>query len=331
MRSESNHISIIIPNYNGSNFLKTCFDSIDNQSRSCFEIILIDDCSTDDSVSFVKKNYPSVEVIQKKKNSGFPSSVNIGIKAAKGNLVALLNNDTELDKDWVEEIINAVDTYPDADFFASKMLDFKNRSIIDSCGDGMSWAGRGYKIGTLEKNVGQYDQEKFVFGACAGAAVYKKEVFDKIGLFDEDFSFYLEDVDIDFRAQLAGLRCLFVPKAKVYHIGSATAGKRSAFSYKMMIKNHFHLIYKNFPIARICKNIFKIIYSELRFLAAGVKHGFTKEYFWAVGKAIKEHDRMRPKRKIIQSNIKVSSRYLDSIIDQDFKYKSLADSLNTKE
>lgn len=320
-------ISIIIPNWNGKRFLKTCLDSIYNQSSNNFEIIFVDDCSTDDSIEFVKKNYPDIKIVEKKRNSGFPSSVNLGIKAAKGKFVALLNNDTELDKDWIKEIITAAEEYPEAGFFASKMLDFKNRSIIDSCGDEIAWSGRSYKIGELEKDGEKFNKNRFVFGACAGAAVYKKEVFDKIGLFDEDFSFYLEDVDIDFRAQLAGFKCLFVSKARVYHIGSATAGKKSPFSFKMMIKNHYHVIYKNFPTKKIWQNLFKIMYSDIRFFAAAIKYHFVREYFWGMFHALSEHSKMVTKRKNIQKNRKVTLEYLDEIINSKFKYKSIAKAL----
>lgn len=316
--------SIIIPTWNGKVFLKACFDSLKNQSFKDFEVILVDDFSTDDTIQYTKKYFPWVKIIEKSKNSGFPSSVNLGIKAAKGEFIALLNNDTEVDKDWLQNILNSATNHPEAGFFASKMLDFKDRSIIDSCGDGMTWSGRGYKIGELKKDSRKFETERYVFGACGGAAVYRKELFDRIGLFDEDFKFYLEDVDIDFRAQLAGYKCVFVPGAKVYHIGSATAGKRSSFSFKMMIKNHFHLILKNYPWQKIISNIFKLKYSELRFFAAAIKYHFVREYFWGVNQALLESPKMLPKRRRIQRNRKASLKELDQIIDPKFNYKSLS-------
>lgn len=326
MKSEKGLFSIIIPNYNGVNFLNICFKSIRKQSYKNIEIIMVDDNSTDNSVEFTIKYFPEIKVINNKKNIGFASSVNNGIKVARGEYIALLNNDTEVAKDWIYEIYKAVNKYPDASFFASKMLDFADRTIIDSCGDSMTWSGRSYKRMEGQKNNRDLSPT-FVFGACAGASIYKKSLFDEIGLFDEDFKFYLEDVDIDFRAQLAGFKCLFVPEAVVYHVGSGTTGKISPFSFKMVIKNHFHLIYKNFPIRMIWKNLIKIFYSEFRFFLASIKHHFIKEYFWGIAHALLEHAKMIPKRKGIQSSRKVSIKYLDTVVENNFIYKSITESI----
>ena len=274
-----NKLSVIVPNYNGQKFLKNCLNSLLSQTFKNFEIILVDNNSTDDSISFCKKNYPTVKIIRMENNGGFASAVNAGIEKSSGNLVALLNNDTEVDKNWLKEISIALDKYPDADFFASKMLDYKDRTIIDSCGDGLYWSGRSYNIGQLNKDTEDFNENKFVFGACAGAAIYKKEVFNSVGLLDEDFFMYLEDVDFDLRAQMAGFKCLFVAKARVYHIGSATSGKKSGFIFKYTTKNRAHLIYKNYPTSIIFSKFPKIFLSELRFFAASIKHNYIKEYF----------------------------------------------------
>lgn len=318
-----NKITVIIPNWNGEQYLKTCFDSLRKQIFKHFEVVLIDNGSNDNSVEFTQRNYPEIKIIQLTKNTGFAPAINIGIKSSKTNLIALLNNDTEVDPEWLSELYKATEKYKDAGSFASKMLDFKNRDIVDSCGDAMTWSGRPYKIGELQKDGERFSSFRFVFGACAGAAVYKASLFNKIGGFDGDFKLYLEDVDIDFRAQLAGFKCVFVPKAVVYHIGSATSGKKSAFAFKMMIKNHFHLIHKNFPISMLITKLPKIFYSEFRFFGVALRDGFVKEYFWAIGKSLLEYPKMLHKRKYIQGHRKVSLDYLNSIIDKDFAYKPL--------
>jgi len=307
--------SIIIPNYNGQKFLKKCFDSLKKQTFKNFEIILVDNNSSDDSINFCEKNYPEVKLIKMKSNGGFASAVNAGYNQSSGNLIALLNNDTEVDKDWLKEVKQAAESQPVAGFFASKMLDFEDRTIIDSCGDGLHWGGRSYNIGQLEKDNGNFDKDELVFGACAGAAIYRKEVFDKIGLLDDDFFMYLEDVDFDFRAQMAGFKCLFVSKAKVYHIGSATSGKRSAFIFKYSTKNRLHLIYKNYPTSKLFTKLPNIIFSECRFFAASIKHAYTKEYFQGIFMAFKEHQKMIPKRNKIQTSKAIKIKYLDEIIE----------------
>ncbi len=312
--------SIVIPNWNGQRFLKACFDSIERQTYSEYEVLMVDNGSVDDSIKFTEKNYPKVKIIKLPENIGFSPAVNIGIKAAQNDYIFLLNNDTELDKNFLAETKKGIEQHPEAGFFATKMLDFKNHAILDSCGDGMSWSGRFYNIGSLEKDGQKYDDEKFVFGACGGAAIYKKEVFESIGYFDSDFFAYVEDVDISFRAQLAGFQCLFIPAARVYHIGSATTGKKSGFSFKMMIKNHFHLIYKNYPTRKLLSNFGKLTYNELRLILTAGKNGFIKEYFWGAYRAFLEYPKMRPKRGVIQHNIKVSVKYLDQIIDKTYHY-----------
>jgi GT2 family glycosyltransferase len=194
------------------------------------------------------------------------------------------------------------------------MLDFKQRNIIDSCGDTASWKGKFTDIGKLKNDGPDFEKEKYVFGACAGAALYRKELFKKIGLFDEDFFAYLEDVDISFRAQIAGFKCVFVPKAIVYHIGSGTAGKKSGFIFKLVIKNRWHVIYKNFPISRIIIFSPLILWVEFRFFLAAIIHGFIKEYFWGVKNAFLEHKKMILKRKKIQDSRKVTLKYLDNLM-----------------
>lgn len=294
--------SIVIPNWNGSKLLKGCLKSLHNQSFDNFEIIVVDNGSTDDSVSFVAKHYPGVRILELKKNLGFAVAANRGVKESKAELIALLNNDTEADREWLLQIKVAAEKNSEASFFASKILDYMDRSIIDSCGDGLNWSGRAYNIGKGKQDGGKYQKSKFVFGACGAASIYRKEVFEQVGYFDEDFYMYLEDVDFSLRAGLLGLRCLFVPEARVYHLGSATTGARSPFIFKYITVNRFNLIYKNFPWQKILINSPRIILSELRFFVAALRHFFIKEYFWAICRFVRLAPCMHQKRKKIQKS-----------------------------
>jgi len=315
-------ISIIIPNWNGIKFLKICLDSIKKQTYNNYEVIIVDNGSTDNSILFIKKHYPWVKLIKLDKNIGFSPAVNLGIKSSNGELIALINNDLEMDINWLKIISDSADKYPEYGFFACKMLDFKHRNLIDSCGDAMSWSGRSWKLYEFE-TTSKITENYPVFGACAGAAVYRKKMLDKIGLFDEDFFAYLEDVDLDFRAQLAGYKCLFIANAIVYHIGSGTSGKRSGFSFELMIKNHYHLIYKNFPTIKLFSSLPKLLYSELRLFIAAIKYKFLINYLRGLYRAFKEFPRMIKKRKQIQSNIKVDTDYLNTVIYNKFPYGKL--------
>ncbi|HLC43706.1 MAG TPA: glycosyltransferase family 2 protein [Patescibacteria group bacterium] len=294
--------SIVIPNWNGSKLLQGCLKSLRNQSCANFEIIVVDNGSSDDSVSFVEKYYPEVKILELKKNLGFAVAVNRGVKESRAELIALLNNDAEADRDWLLHIKAAAEKHSEASFFASKILDYKDHSIIDSCGDGLNWSGRAYNIGKGQRDGAKYQKSKFVFGACGAASIYKKEIFETVGYFDEDFYMYLEDVDFSLRAGLLGLRCLFVPEARVYHLGSATTGASSPFIFKYITVNRFNLIYKNFPWQKILTNCPRIILSELRFFLAALRHFFIKEYFWAIWRFIRLAPDMRQKRKNIQKS-----------------------------
>jgi GT2 family glycosyltransferase len=325
--SDTPYFSIVIPHWNGLRFLEVCFQALEAQNFHNFEVLLVDNGSIDESIAYTKKHFPWVTIIALPTNTGFANAVNVGIQAAKAPYIVPLNNDTEVANDWLSELHAATKKHPDVGFFACKMLDFKDRNIIDSCGDAISWTGRSWNVGQLQKDDGQFDQERLVFGACAGAAVYKRELFEKIGLLDTDFVTYLEDVDLDFRAQLAGFTCLYVPTARVYHIGSATAGKRSAFGFKMMSRNHLWIIYKNFPTAKLWANSGKLIYSEIRLLAAAFKYHFVREYYQGLWSACKGIPLMHKKRRQIQAGRAVSLTYLDSVITANFPYKSLSEAL----
>ena len=284
------------------------------------EVILIDNASTDGSREYVRSEYPEVEVIPLTSNQGFAAAVNCGIGASKAPLIALLNNDTVVYPGWAKALVDAATAHPETALFASKMVTLADRTVIDSCGVGMTWSGRSYNIREGEQDTGQFNQEKEVFGACAGAALYRASLFAAIGLFDETFFAYLEDVDIDFRARLAGFQCLYVPKAVVAHIGSATSGKGSAFAFRLMVKNHFHLIHKNYPTALLWKHSAKLLYAEARLIAAAVRDGHTTAYLSGLGQAVRESPQMYRRRKDVQGMKAVSAEQLNQVIFQNFQY-----------
>jgi GT2 family glycosyltransferase len=216
-------VTVVIPNWNGKRFLKLCLGTLRDQSFTDFETLLVDNGSTDDSRSFVEEHFPEVQVIPLGENRGIAAAFNAGIKASKTKYVVLLNNDTEQDQD---------------------------RRVLDGAGDAMRLSGLPYRLGHGERDRGRFDTPRYVFGACAAAALYRKDMLDDVGLFDEDFVSYCEDGDLSFRAQLAGYRCYYVPGAVVYHMGSAsTGGKRSPTATRLGTRNSFSLLVKNLPLS----------------------------------------------------------------------------------
>ncbi len=243
-------IDIVIPNFNGKVFLQNCLDSLAKQRGVDFTVFVVDNGSGDGSVDFLRQNYPDTKIIAWDENRGFSAAVNAGIHAGSAPLVFLLNNDTELDEDCLRELFTAARIKPEYDFFASKMLNYHDHSQLDGAGDAFLLGGVGYKIGTMEADSSYYSAARQVFGACAGAALYRRKLFEEIGYFDEDFFAYLEDVDLNFRANSRGKKCWYVPEARVYHIGSATTGSKiNDFTVNLSTRNNLCLLVKNYPLS----------------------------------------------------------------------------------
>ena len=248
-------VSVVIPNYNGEKYIKKCLDSLLNQSLEPDEIIIVDNKSTDGSLELINSEFrDNVYIISLEKNTGFSVAVNEGIRASNSEFVALLNNDTELDKDWLKELYAVIQK--DSSIFSccSKMIRYDNRNIIDDAGDEYSILGWSFKRGD-GRTIDKYNKTEEVFSSCAGAAIYRKSIINKIGYFDEKFFAYLEDMDISYRARSFGYKNYYAHKAKVYHIGSATSGSRhNSFKVRLAARNNIFLIYKNMPIIQLIIN-----------------------------------------------------------------------------
>lgn len=238
-------ISIVIPNYNGKHFLEGCLSSIAAQTYRDFETILVDNASRDGSVSFVKERFPWILTVENPVNLGFAGGTNSGIRKAKGQYILTLNNDTRLEPDFLEEVKTAMESDSTVGTVAPKMLLMDGR--INSTGMCISRSGAAWNRGMFEHDRGQYDAPGPIIGACAGAALYRRELFDDIGLFDEDFFLYHEDVDLSFRAFLAGWNCLYWPKAVVWHENSGTLDYGSDLCIYYVNRNILWFVAKSYP------------------------------------------------------------------------------------
>lgn len=306
--------SLVIPNFNGKKIIGDCLASIKLQTEKSFEVIVVDNGSTDGSIAFIKKNHPKVRIINLKKQLGFAVPVNSGIKAAKGEYIALVNNDVTLDKRWLSEIEKTFNRDKKIGFCACLLLNYNGKKI-DSAGDGFSWWGRVYPIGRGQKPE-RYQGAGYVFGACAGAAVFKKRVFEKVGYLDKDFYAYFEDTDLSFRAQLAGFKCAIVPKAIAYHQGSATFGQKDTF-YKRYIgdRNKDWVILKNYPTRYLLRNLPRLFLAKLKSIATDFWQGYLFANLYANFSVIVSLPKTMKKRAKIQHLRAVSDDYLDSIIN----------------
>ena len=255
-------LSIIIPNWNGARFLPTCLDSLARQTYPNIETIVVDNASTDDSRDLLQSRYPQVRLLPLPENRGFTGACNAGINLASGEYIALLNNDTEVDPVWADAVVDAFQRYPEAGSIASKMLLFDRRDYIHTTGDFFTLDGRAGNRGVWQQDAGQYDTEGYVFSACGGSAVYRRTMLDQIGTLDDDFFFSGEDVDLGWRAQLAGWRCMYVPSAVVYHHLSATGGGKTSSYYDG--RNLIFILAKNYPAALWRKYGWQILRAQAR-------------------------------------------------------------------
>jgi GT2 family glycosyltransferase len=261
--------SIIIPHFNGRQHLSDCFNSLRQQSCADFEIILVDNGSTDGSQEYVRTQYPEVRLIELGENRGFTGACNAGWAAAQGEIVILLNNDTAVDPYWLSEIIRAFSEHPEAGSIASKMLLYDRRGQLHTAGDYYRVDGIPGNRGVWQKDEGQYDREEYVFSACGGAAAYRREVLAAIGFLDDDFFFSCEDVDLGWRINLAGWRVLYVPTAVVYHKLKATGGSVTGSYYDG--RNFLYLLWKNYPTTLLRQNWYLIIKAQLRITVAACR------------------------------------------------------------
>jgi GT2 family glycosyltransferase len=324
MSSVPPRVTVVVPNWNGKQFLKLCLSSLRKQRFEDFETLLVDNGSIDDSLELVAKNFPEVRLARLPENRGFSAAVNAGIRASEAQeFVALLNNDTEVDPGWLEALVRAADGHPEVGLLASKLVDFHDRRILDGAGDALRRSGLPYRIGHGELDRGQFERGAFVFGACAAAALYRREMLDEIGLFDEDFFSNCEDGDISFRAQLAGYRCLYVPGSVVYHIGSAsTGGKRSETNTRLGTQNSINLLVKNMPTSLLLRYLPILLVGQLLRLVTAIlfRGGLLRAYLGGLAGAWQLLPRMLDKRQEIQKRRRVSDDYIRELLQQSSRW-----------
>ena len=238
-------LSVIIPNWNGAHHLPICLEALREQTYPRIEIIVVDNASTDESQDLLRTCYPEVHMLVLERNLGLTGAMNRGLQQASGELIASLNNDTQVTPTWAAQLVRALQRHPEAGMAASKILLFDRRDVLHSAGDMCGIDGIPFNRGVWQRDDGQFDREEYVWGACGGAALYRRTMLEDIGFFDEELFMYCEDVDLNWRAQLAGYRCIFVPQAVVYHKLSATGGGKIASYFTG--RNTIWVLAKNYP------------------------------------------------------------------------------------
>lgn len=324
MLKDSSEITIVIPNYNGMKFLPACMESLQAQEDApSYDILIVDNGSSDESVSFLRENYPEVRLITLPENTGFCHAVNVGIREAKAPYVILLNNDTKVDAHFVGALYHTICEEEDSKELAktpestvtpeslgtefagglaarsrwrknrifsvsAQMQMWDNPQLLDDAGDQYTVLGWAYGRGKGKPAI-CYEKPANVFAACGGAAIYRKEVFEKIGLFDEAHFAYLEDLDIGYRARIHGYKNLYEPSAKVIHYGSASSGSRyNPFKTELAAANNVYVVWKNMPLLQLVWNLpFLLVGFFVKFLFF-CKKGMGRLYLKGIGKGFRK-------------------------------------------
>lgn len=294
-------IEIIIPNWNGKSMLEHCLLSLRRQTYSNFRVIVVDNGSSDGSIELLEDAFPEVKLIQLHQNTGFSVAVNKGIESSAGPWLLLLNNDMEVAEDCLEKLRQAIEQYPQFQMFALKMMNFHQRAYIDGAGDAVLRGGVGYRLGTMEQDGEKYQIDRESFGACGGAALYSRNFFDTVGLFDGDFFAYLEDVDLNMRARRHGQRCMFIARATVYHIGSASSGSKiNRITVRLSSRNNIFVLIKNYPLQVFLQFLPAIIIYQLAWLIFCGKKGMLVPYFTGLYEAARMLPHLFKKRRALQ-------------------------------
>lgn len=304
-------VSVIIPNWNGKHLLKVCLPSLKKQSFKDYEVIIVDNGSTDGSVEYIKKSFPEFLVFELKENIGFSPAVNLGAKLCKGENIVLINNDTKVDSRCLEYLYKAATSHKDVGMVAAKMLQMKNPKKIDSAGDYIDAVGHANNIG-LGERADKYNTPGYIFLVTGGGGLFKREVFEKIGFFDHIFFAYFEDVDFCLRAQLVGFKAWFEPKAVIYHLHKATSNRNKSFTEYLQFRNMTQTIIKNFPNKLLVKdfNWLKIVLVNLNTVRYEASQGYLKEAMKAEAFILLNIFKLLKQRKEIQRSKTVTDRYI---------------------
>ena len=266
--------TIVIPNINGKGWLKDSIESVYAQTEQNFELIIVDNGSTDESLEQARSycGRPNFTLIENGTNTGFSHAVNQGIARAKGEYVVMFNNDAFAEPEWLAELIRTAETDPKIFAVQSLMLRHFERELADDAGDYVTWMGFACKTGD-GRRASRYTKQKRIFSACGGAALYRKSILEEIGTFDENFFAYFEDVDLSWRANNAGYKCVLCPTAKCYHICGASTGavKYNAFKSQQSGRNSILLPLKNEPLLMLILNFLPLALGYL--LSGGIDWG----------------------------------------------------------
>src|SRR5687768_15204560 len=300
-------VSVLIVSWNSAANLSRCLDALRVQVFKDFELIIVDNGSTDNSIDSIQQLDLPIRIQQLQKNDGFTTANNIGARLSRGRWLVLLNADAFPEPDWLEQLVKAAQDNPQFTSFSSRQIQANTPEFLDGAGDAYHVSGLAWRqyLGYPSRDYGHEPLE--LFSPCAAAAMYLREAFLEVRGFDEDFFSYFEDIDLGFRLQLRGYRCLYVPKATVHHIGSATFGERSDFAFYHAHRNLIWTFVKNMPSAMFWRYLPAHFIANIIYLVYYTLRGRGRVLWRAKYDALKKLPKFVRKRREIQRNNRVTN------------------------
>ena len=315
--------SIILLSYNSMDDLAECIPSLEKQTYANYEIIIVDNASTDDTSEFVRTNYPNIRFVDAGSNLGYPAGNNLGFQNADGEYIVILNPDTVAEPDWLEELITPFEENPEIGLTTSKILIYGKKDIINTCGNSIHYTGLDFCRGLYEQSSSPSYAKPEEVGAISGCSfAIRREVFEELGGFDPDFFLYLEDVDLSWRARLMGHRIQFVPDSVVYHKFQLSIAPWKEFYLE---RNRYLVLLKNCSLRMLVLMIPAFVVTEIVTWGHAVLNGRQyvqnklKAYWWVVtnpGKILN-------KRREVQSNRKIADREIIRLLDRKIPFNQV--------
>lgn len=311
-------LTVAILSYDGRELLETVLASLDQQRFRDHRTVVVDNGSSDGTAQWLAAERPDVEVVALPHNVGVTAALNACVQAAPTEFVGLFNNDLELHPDCLGELVGALRAHPAAGSAGAKLVDFHDRDMLDGAGDLFGWGCRPMRRGHGERDVGQYDEPRAVFGACGAAAVYRRAAIDMVGPFDESFFAFYEDADWAFRAQLAGWDCRYVPSAVAFHMGSATIGAGlSDFTRYHLWRNAIWLVAKDYPAPVLVRQAHRLARAQAENLVDAVRAGKLDIWRRAMTDALRGLPAALRRRRAVQRRRTRSLRELEAVVGHE--------------
>jgi GT2 family glycosyltransferase len=300
-------IDVIVPTSNGRTLLIGCLAALEHQVYGSFRIVVVDNGSEDGTVEFVRRRHPNTRVLELAANRGFAAAANEGLRNSSARLVALMNNDVVPEPTWLAELAASLERHPDAAAVTPKLLSTGAGQMIDNAGDVVTRYFRAYPRGSAERDNGQYDEETEVFAVSGAASLWRADVLRTLDLLDEDLFFSYEDVDVCFRARLAGYTFWYAPRAVGYHVGGATSRNLPEFVYFHPVRGRWSVIIKDVPTSLIVRSAPRIAFAELLTVARAARDGQSQKVFAAYCDVWRNLPRWLMRRRAIQKTRRVDS------------------------